>query len=77
MARAFILVMDSFGIGSADDAESFGDHGSDTFGHILEACAKPKSLGICPAVQEISALLFFCLVKSFQEPSSLRLCVVK
>lgn len=39
MTRAFILVMDSFGIGAAADAERFGDAGSDTFGHIVAACA--------------------------------------
>lgn len=37
--RAFLLVMDSFGIGASADAERFGDAGSDTFGHILAACA--------------------------------------
>ncbi len=40
MARAFLLVLDSFGIGSADDADRFGDEGSDTFGHIAAACAR-------------------------------------
>ncbi len=40
MARAFILIMDSLGIGSAEDAESFGDTGADTLGHIAEACEK-------------------------------------
>ena len=40
MARAFVFVLDSFGIGGAPDAERFGDAGSDTFGHILEACAR-------------------------------------
>lgn len=39
MARAFILVLDSFGIGAAPDAEAFGDVGADTFGHIVEWCA--------------------------------------
>ncbi|WP_262695803.1 phosphopentomutase [Kordiimonas aquimaris] len=39
MARAFIMVLDSFGIGAAPDAEKFGDVGSDTFGHIAEWCA--------------------------------------
>ncbi len=39
MARAIILVLDSFGIGATADAESFGDTGSDTFGHIAEARA--------------------------------------
>lgn len=37
--RAFILVMDSFGIGAAPDAARFGDAGADTLGHIAEACA--------------------------------------
>lgn len=40
MARAFLFVLDSFGIGGADDAERFGDTGSDTFGHIAAACAQ-------------------------------------
>lgn len=34
MARAFIIVIDSFGIGGAKDAERFGDSGADTLGHI-------------------------------------------
>ncbi len=38
MGRAFLFVMDSFGLGGAPDAESFGDRGSNTFGHIAEAC---------------------------------------
>jgi phosphopentomutase len=39
MARAFIFVLDSFGIGGAADAARYGDEGADTFGHIAEACA--------------------------------------
>jgi phosphopentomutase len=31
-------VLDSFGIGSSKDADKFGDAGSDTLGHIAEAC---------------------------------------
>jgi len=38
MARAFIFVLDSFGIGGAADAKLFGDVGSDTYGHIRDAC---------------------------------------
>jgi len=38
--RAIILVLDSFGIGASADAEQFGDAGSDTLGHIAEACAR-------------------------------------
>jgi phosphopentomutase len=34
MSRAFILVMDSFGIGASADADKFGDNGADTLGHI-------------------------------------------
>jgi len=34
MKRAVVLVLDSFGIGAAADAERFGDAGSNTLGHI-------------------------------------------
>ena len=40
MKRAFILVLDSFGIGATADAEKFGDVGSDTMGHIADQCDK-------------------------------------
>jgi phosphopentomutase len=40
LARAIIIVLDSFGIGGAPDAARFGDQGSDTFGHIADACAR-------------------------------------
>ncbi len=36
MARAFLLILDSLGIGGALDAASFGDEGADTLGHICE-----------------------------------------
>lgn len=39
MARAFIYVLDSFGIGGAPDAAAYGDEGADTLGHIAEFCA--------------------------------------
>ncbi|MGH6763270.1 MAG: phosphopentomutase [Phyllobacterium sp.] len=38
MARAFLFVLDSFGIGGAADASSFGDAGANTLGHISDAC---------------------------------------
>jgi phosphopentomutase len=38
MARCFVLVMDSFGIGAAADA-GVEDRGADTLGHIAAACA--------------------------------------
>ena len=39
MSRAFIIVLDSLGVGGAPDAASFGDHGADTLGHIADRCA--------------------------------------
>lgn len=41
--RAFVFVLDSFGVGSAPDAKTFGDDGADTFGHIAAACAAGKA----------------------------------
>jgi phosphopentomutase len=39
MPRAFLLILDSLGIGGAPDAASFGDEGSNTLGHICEHMA--------------------------------------
>jgi phosphopentomutase len=39
VSRAFILVLDSLGIGASTDADRFGDNGADTLGHIAERCA--------------------------------------
>ena len=39
MTRAFILVMDSFGVGATEDAVRYGDAGADTLGHIAAACS--------------------------------------
>ena len=61
MARAIILVLDSFGIGATADAESFGDTGSDTMGNIAReraAAGRPlqmpnlAKLGLFHAGQE-------------------------
>ena len=38
MSRAFILVMDSVGVGAAPDADRYGDVGANTLGHIARAC---------------------------------------
>ncbi|MFV4767963.1 phosphopentomutase [Citrobacter portucalensis] len=40
MKRIIIAVLDSFGIGGAEDAEKFGDSGADTYGHIAQQCAQ-------------------------------------
>ena len=39
MTRALILVLDSVACGGAPDAAQFGDEGSNTLGHIADACA--------------------------------------
>jgi phosphopentomutase len=43
MSRAFLMVMDSVGIGGAPDAEAYGDAGSNTLGHVAEACAAGRA----------------------------------
>ncbi|MGI5919402.1 MAG: phosphopentomutase [Christensenellales bacterium] len=52
MAKFIIVVMDSVGIGALPDAYLFGDEGSDTLGHIIEAYPDIKlnnlgRLGLC------------------------------
>ncbi|MDY0066735.1 MAG: phosphopentomutase [Steroidobacteraceae bacterium] len=39
MSRAFLLVLDSLGVGGAPDAAAFGDQGAATLGHIAQCCA--------------------------------------
>jgi phosphopentomutase len=39
VTRAIIIVLDSFGVGGAPDADQFGDAGADTLGHIAQRCA--------------------------------------
>lgn len=54
MLRTIILLMDSFGIGYAHDAEKYGDKGADTLGHICDwfaanrkdAAGKPMPLAL-------------------------------
>ena len=48
MARAFLVVMDSVGIGGAPDAHTFfngavPDSGANTIGHIAQACAEGRA----------------------------------
>lgn len=43
MPRAFLVVMDSVGIGGAPDAADFGDAGANTLGHIALACAAGRA----------------------------------
>lgn len=41
--RAFILIMDSLGVGATKDADRFGDVGANTFGHIAAHCATGRA----------------------------------
>ncbi len=43
MSRAFIILLDSFGLGATDDAIKYGDAGADTLRHIAEWCASGKA----------------------------------
>ena len=47
MSRAFILLLDSFGLGALPDADKYGYAGANTLGHIAKWAAdagKPMSL---------------------------------
>jgi phosphopentomutase len=49
MSRAFILLLDSFGLGATPDAAKYGDQACNTFGHIAKWAAsegKPMSLPV-------------------------------
>ncbi len=68
MGRAIILVADGFGIGSAPDAEAFGDTGANTFAHVAQyfeqRTGKPLALpnlaglGLVAATKAVSSDVF-------------------
>lgn len=43
MSRAFIIMLDSFGLGATPDAHKYGDAGANTLRHIAEYCAEGKA----------------------------------
>jgi len=43
MPRAFIIMLDSFGLGATADADKYGDIGAATLHHIAEACFEGKA----------------------------------
>lgn len=43
MARTFLFVLDSFGIGGALDAAAYGDEGANTYGNILTASREGRA----------------------------------
>lgn len=50
MKRAFIMVLDSFGIGATEDAERFGDVGSDTWVTSRKPVQKAKRTMVVKAL---------------------------
>jgi phosphopentomutase len=54
MARAIILVLDSFGIGATPDADKFGDQGANTLLHIAETFAQQNNREL--AIPELTKL---------------------
>jgi phosphopentomutase len=60
MSRAFLFVLDSFGIGGAPDAETFGDQGADTLSHIIRDLGRSLNvpnlnrLGLGEAAESVS-----------------------
>src|SRR5438128_2553892 len=43
MTRAFIILLDSFGVGATEDAAKYGDADADTLRHIAEYCLAGKA----------------------------------
>lgn len=41
--RAFVLILDSLGVGATPDAHLFGDVGANTLGHIAQHCAEGRA----------------------------------
>lgn len=63
MARAIVLLLDSFGIGASVDAVLYGDEGADTFGHLALACAQGNAdrVGVRQGALKIPHLLRYGL----------------
>ena len=71
MPRAFLIVLDSAGIGGAPDAAEFGDAGANTIGHIAEAVPSLElpamaALGLGHALEAASGL---CVPRLTAEPA--------
>ena len=73
MPRAIIGVLDSFGVGAAEDAARFGDEGANTFGHIALACAggRANAPGLREGPLQIPNLMRFGLGRLAREATGL------
>lgn len=75
MPRAIYIVLDSLGVGGAPDADSFGDVGANTFGHIAEACenAQADKPGLRAGPLKVPNLLRMGLGAAMTQASGLKL----
>jgi len=53
MSRAFILLLDSFGLGALPDADKYGDTGANTLGHIAKWAADAGTPMSLPNLEKI------------------------
>jgi phosphopentomutase len=53
MSRAFILLLDSFGLGALPDADKYGDTGANTLGHIAQWAAESGKPLALPNLEKI------------------------
>jgi len=53
MKRAFILLLDSFGLGATPDADKYHDSGANTFGHIAERIAASGAPLALPTLENL------------------------
>lgn len=53
MSRAFILLLDSFGLGATPDADKYGDAATNTFGHIARWAADQGQPMALPALEKL------------------------
>lgn len=53
MSRAFILLLDSFGLGATPDADRYGDAAANTFGHIARWAAGEGRPMALPALERL------------------------
>ena len=73
MARSFILILDSFGIGGAPDSADYGDEGANTFGHIAAERAQNGKVFALPNLQKLG-LVNAAKIACGQKPEGFKLC---
>ncbi|CAL4043856.1 Phosphopentomutase [Buchnera aphidicola (Tetraneura ulmi)] len=67
MKRVFLIILDSFGIGSCMDSYEFGDYGANTFGNIAKMCFLGKANNGRSGVLSIPNLMSLGIGEIFKE----------